>query len=239
MGVKMKLELFGCSECKNRTQNQIFCNLSQGEIETISKGKSENFYPKGQVIFHEGSRGNGLYCVYKGKVKVYKSGEKGKEQIIRLAKEGEVLGYRSLLSNELYSASAAVIEDSVVCFISKGQFLEVLKQNSELSLETLQLLSRDLRESEKKIVNITQKTVVERIAESLLVLKEKFGLDQDGKTLNATLSRREIGNLAGVSTETTIRTLSELNKTDILNLNGKQIEFLNVNKLLSLANIRD
>ena len=239
MSRKNRIEIPSCTHCKNCDPNHLFCGLSNSEIETISMGKSENYYQKGQIIFHEGTRGNGLFCIYKGKVKIYKSSDGGKEQIVRLAKESELLGYRSLLGNELYGTTAAALEDSIVCFIHKSRFLEVLKNNSKLSFDTIQLLGRDLKESEKKIINITQKTVIERIAESLLILKEKFGLNQDGRTLNATLSRREIGNLAGVSTESTIRTLSELNKTDILNLRGKQIEFLNVNKLLSLANLQD
>lgn len=103
----------------------------------------------------------------------------------------------------------------------------------------MQLLSNDLKESEKKIINITQKPVIERISEALLILKEKFGVEADGKTLNITLTRREIGDLAGVSTETTIRTLSELNKRKGLNLNGKQIEFVNLQQLVRLSNVVD
>ena len=236
---KIMTDISSCTECKNRKHNQLFCHLSQNELGMISVDKSEKFFAKGKIIFQEGSRGNGLFCIHKGKVKLYKSGRKGKEQIVRLAKEGEVLGYRSLLSNEQYSASAAAIENTVLCFIGKNQFLEILQQNQNLTLETFQLLSRDLKESEKKIVNITQKTVTERIAEALLILKEKFGLDQDEMTLNATLSRREIGDIAGVTTETTIRTLSILNKEGIVNLKGKRIKFLQMKKLLNLASLQD
>ena len=115
--------------------------------------------------------------------------------------------------------------------------MEVLEKNNDLTFKTIQLLTSDLKESEKKIINITQKPVIERISESLLILKEKFGVKEDGITLDVVLTRREIGDLAGVTTETTIRTLSDLKKKGVLNLNGRSIELIDTDQLLFLANL--
>ena len=180
-----------------------------------------------------------MFCVYRGKVKVHKMGEDAKEQIVRFAKEGDVLGYRSLLGDEPYNATATAIEDSIICYIPKSRFLEALGSNSDFSFRTIRMLAHDLKESEKKLINITQKPVVERIAEALLILKEKFGFREDERTLDVVLTRREIGDLAGVTTETTIRTLSDLNKKGILGIHGKRIELVNLPQLIRMANLID
>ena len=239
MSPKTHIEVPSCDLCKGRERNHLFCNLSKTELDKFSEDKGDNFYKKGQVIFYEGNRGHGLFCIFKGKVKVHKLGEEAKDQIVRFAKEGDVIGYRSLLGDEPYNATATAIEDCVICYVPKSKFLEVLEKNNDLTFRTIQMLTSDLKESEKKIINITQKPVIERISESLLILKEKFGVKEDGVTLDVVLTRREIGDLAGVTTETTIRTLSELNKKGVINLNGRRIELTDSAQLLHLANLSE
>lgn len=239
MRSKSPIDLPECKNCPGHCHNMLFCDLSDKELDKLSEERGDNFYKKGQVIFYEGNRGHGLYCIYQGKVKVHKLGEEAREQIVRFAKEGDVLGYRSLLGGEPFNATATAMEDSIICYIPRSKFLEVLENNTEFSLKVIRMLAKDLRESEKKLIHITQKPVVERIAEALLILKEKFGLKEDGKTLDVILTRREIGDLAGVTTETTIRTLSELNKKHVLLLNGKRIELVDIPNLLRLANLCD
>lgn len=217
----------------------LFCNLSTHELDNFSEDRTNNFYKKGQVIFYEGNRGHGIYCIHKGKVKVHKDRDDGREQIVRLARDGELLGYRSLLGDEPYNATATAIEDSVICYVRKNKFLDVVENNVQLTHKVMKLLTGDLKESERKLVSITQKPALERIGEALLILKEKFGLKDDAKTLDIAITRREIGDLAGVSTETTIRILAELNKTSALHLNGKSIELTDLRKLTELANILD
>ena len=228
-----------CQDCQRRKHDHIFCDLSHDELAEFSKDRADNFYKKGQIIFYEGNRGHGLFCIYKGKVKIHKLGEEGKEQIVRFAKEGDILGYRSMLGNEPYNATAMAIEDSVICYLPKSHFKNLLESNNDMSYKVIQLLTSDLRQSENRIINITQKPVIERISEALLILIDKFGFQPDGKTLDVVLTRREIGDLAGVTTETTIRTLSDLNKKGVVNLNGKQIELVDKPRLVRIANLID
>lgn len=227
-----------CSECNSRGTNPLFCTLSKDELTKISREKTDKCFKKGDKIFEEGTRGHGLYCVYRGKVKIHKLGSEAKEQIVRFAKEGDVLGYRSLLSNEPYYATATALEDAVLCYVSKKSFLELLENNNKLSYSVIQMLTQNLKESEKKIINLKQKSVVQRVCESLLILKEKFGMTEDN-CLNVKLSRREIGDLSGVTVETTIRTLSDLNKKGHIRLEGKNIKLVNISQLIRLANIFD
>ncbi|MBK6525136.1 MAG: Crp/Fnr family transcriptional regulator [Crocinitomicaceae bacterium] len=232
-----KVEMPSCEDCPNK--GGMFSCLSREDKAVLGEDKGNNYYKKGQVIFYEGNYPHGLYCIFKGKVKVSKLGDEGKEQIVRISGNADTLGYRSLLCNEPYKATATALEDSYVCYLSKKRFFELMESNNTLCLSTIQLLARELRQSEQQLVDITQKTVRERIAEVLLQLKNKFGFKPDGRTIDIRLTRREIGDMAGVTTETTIRTLSELNKSGVIAIVGKDIQVLKLDQLLLIANIDD
>ncbi len=226
-----------CVQCTNKSS--IFCALSSNEKSELGENKGGNFYKKGQVVFYEGNHSSGLYCVFKGKVKLTKLGEDGKEQVIRFAKDADILGYRALLSNESYQATATAMEDCLICRLSKKNFIQLMEKNPKLSWNTMRLLSNDLRKAEQHLINIAQKTAKERIAEALIVLKSTFGLKLDQKTLDVTLKRSEIAEIAGTTTETTIRTLASLHKEEIIELNEKNILILNLKKLTKTAAIYD
>lgn len=194
-------------------------------------------FKKGQVIFSEGGHPLGLFCINDGKVKIEHSGVDGKEQIVRMAKGGDVLGYRALLSNERYNASAVALDDTDVCFIPKDPFFNVLKTSPGLSLDIIKMLSSELRKAEETITDLAQKPVRERMAEALLFLKETYGFEEDGQTINVILSREDIANLVGTATETAIRLLSEFKKDGIVESVGKKLRIANIEKLIKTANI--
>jgi len=196
-------------------------------------------YKKGETIFKEGTRPHGIFCVNYGKIKLSKMGDDGKEQITRLVKAGDPLGYRALLSGDTYSSSAIAIEDSGVCFIPKELFMGILQKDTNMSLEMMKLLSDDLRKAELQITHLAQKPVRERVAEALLFIKETYGFEEDGKTIDATFSREDIANIVGTATETAIRLLSEMNKDKIIQLVGKKIVILDLAKLIKTANLSD
>jgi CRP/FNR family transcriptional regulator, polysaccharide utilization system transcription regulator len=227
-----------CTSCAYKNDSVLkHCTLE--EFDTLIEQKTYNIYKKGQIIFYEGNQPQGLYCIHEGKVKVHKLGEEGKEQIVRFAKIGNLLGYRALLSGETYNASATALEDTKMCYIPRNTFLKLVQQNSSLSIETIRLLTNDLKKAEQKIMNMAQKPVRERMAEALLILKECYGLETDNATIASVLTRRDIASIAGTTTETSIRVLSDLNKEGVVELNGKKIRILNLNKLIKIANILD
>ncbi len=234
---KNTIEIPSCSNCGN--SKEFFCNLSESEKQLLSDKKGDNFYKKGQVIFYEGNHANGLYCLYDGKVKLTKLGKDGKEQIVRFSKNGDILGYRSLLSDEPYHATATALEDSHICMISKEKFLQVVEQNTKLSLQVIQLLSKDLKGAEQHLIDVAQKTVKERIAESLILLKNTFGYLADGKTININMTRSEIADMAGTSTESTIRTLATLSDENMIALDGKNIIISDLPNLIRCSNTYD
>ena len=233
-----KITFPNCTDCTMR-RNSIFGNLNNTELETLDYMKDASQYKKGQIVFQEGTHPKGVYCMFSGKVKVYKLGPGYKEQIVRLARNGDVVGYRSLLCRDRYRASAAAIEDSVICSIPREEFFKVLENNAQLSNNLMKLVSNDLASAEKKMVDMMQKPVRERMAEGLILLKEMFGLAEDGKTLNVTMTREDIASFIGTTTETAIRTLSDFNSENIICLYKKEIRIENFSRLLHESHIND
>ena len=233
-----KIAFPSCTNCTMR-RNSIFGNLNNTELETLDYMKDASQYRKGQIVFQEGTHPKGLYCVFSGKVKIYKLGPGYKEQIVRLARNGDVVGYRSLLCKDRYRASAAAIEDSVICSIPREEFFKVLEDNALLSNNLMKLVSLDLATAEKKMVDMMQKPVRERMAEGLILLKEMFGLAEDGKTLNVTMTREDLASFIGTTTETAIRTLSDFNSENIICLFKKEIRIENFSRLLHESHIND
>jgi CRP/FNR family transcriptional regulator, polysaccharide utilization system transcription regulator len=227
-----------CANCQDRFGSILFkadnCNL-----EEIDAAKVLTSYKKGQVVFHEGAYPFGIYCVNSGKIKLSHSGDDGREQIVRLAKPGDIIGYKALLSAEKYTASAIALDDSSVCFIPKDLFMSVLQKDPSLSFEMMKILAEELRKAETKITHLAQKPVRERLAETILFIKETYGLEPDGATLNVRLSREEIANLVGTATESAIRLLSEFKKDGLIELQGKKIKLLDVAELMRTANLQD
>ena len=235
--MKNSIGNLNCNECNH--SKGLFCNLSQEEKDILSLGKGNNFYKKGQTIFYEGNHAHGIFCLTEGKIKLSKLGKDGKEQIVRFAKTGDVLGYRALLSDDNYQATATAMVDSHICLIPKEKFLKIMELNTKLSLKLINLLSKDLKTAEQHLIDIAQKTVKERIAESLLVLINTFGLLKDLKTLNISMTRSEMADMAGTTTESAIRTLVQLSDEKIIELDGKNIKIINLKKLELVANIND
>lgn len=227
-----------CNHCAKRFTN-VFCNPAYDSVSEINAEKICTAYKKGEYIFKEGTRPHGVYCVNRGKIKLSRSGDDGREKIIRLVKPGDPLGYRSLLSGDTYNASAIALENCGVCFIPKEIFLGILQKDSSLSMEMMKLLSDDLKKAEVQLTHMAGKPGRESMAEALLFIKETYGFEADGQTINAGFSREDIANIVGTATETAIRLLSEFNKDEVIRLSGKKIMILDKEALVKIANISD
>lgn len=227
-----------CSQCETRIRS-VFCKAEVRDLDAIDEHKNLVEFKKGQEIFNQDGKPHGLFCISKGKVKIHQLGSEGKEQIVRMAKEGDIIGYRSLLSGDRYACSATALDQATVCFIPKETFFKVLEDNSQVAFSVMNLLSHDLEKAEHKLTDINQRPVKERLAEALLFLKETYGFESDNQTLNIVLSREDIASLVGTARETAIRFLSELKDEGVLDLEGKKIKILNIAQLVRLANVID
>jgi CRP-like cAMP-binding protein len=224
-----------CDKCSLES-GSIFKHLTPDEIEILNFEKDFRQYKRGDILYQEGNRISGFFCINSGIIKVFKTGFDGKEQIIRFAKPGDIIAYRSVLSNELACTSAKVIEDCNVCFIPSEILIQFIKSNSTFSLELLRLACHELGEANSFITDIAQKTVRERLAEILLLLVHEFGLD-DEQYLNISLTREELANIVGTATESVIRLLSEFKSDKMVELNGRKIRILNKKGLLKISNV--
>ncbi len=214
----------------------LFKKLNEEELNHLNFEKECSLYKRGTIVYREGSRLTGFYCVTRGIVKILKTGVDGKEQIIRFAKRGDIIAYRSLLSQEPACTTAIIIEDAVLCHIPYQTLLFLIKNNWQFSHHMLQIMSRELREANSYITDIAQKTVRERLAEILLLLKENFELDNHN-TLQISLTREELANIVGTATESVIRLLSEFKQDNLIELHGRKIKFVDANGLRKIANI--
>ncbi len=225
-----------CDDCEVREES-VFSNIPHVELNIINTGKQCKHYQKGDIIFNEGSYPLHLLCIHHGKIKLQKLGSDGREQIIRLIKQGDIMGYRALLSGEAYYSSAVALEDCTICAIPKETFFNVVRMDSHLAFDMMQLLSTELRQAQMKVVEMAQKSVKERLAEGLLVLYQTYGLQSDKKTLAVMLSREELATMIGTATETVIRLLAEFKRQKFLDISGRNIKILNYNALLKTANV--
>jgi len=224
-----------CDRC-SMENGALFRFLSKEETDMINFEKEFRQFKRGDLLYSEGSRISGFYCIHSGIIKVFKTGLDGKEQIIRFAKPGEMIAYRSVLSNEVACTSARVIEDCQVCFIPSEILISLVKSNSAYALEILKLACHELGEANSFITDIAQKTVRERLAEILLLLLNDFGMDQENY-LQISLTREELANIVGTATESVIRLLSEFKTDKLVELNGRKIKILNRKGLEKISNV--
>jgi len=224
-----------CDKCALET-GAIFRHLSHDEVDILNFEKEFRQFKRGEVLYNEGSRISGFYCIHSGIIKVFKTGLDGKEQIIRFAKPGDIIAYRSVLSNEVACTSAKVIEDSQVCFIPAEILISFIKSNSTYAHELLKLACHELGEANSFITDIAQKTVRERLAEILLLLVHDFGLD-DQNYLQISLTREELANIVGTATESVIRLLSEFKTDRLVELTGRKIKVLDKKGLEKISNV--
>lgn len=212
-----------CELCSSRKYS-LFSDLPESQICTISEHKNLISHRKGQILYNEGTKPLGIFCINSGVVKVYKTASNGKEQIIHLAKKGDFLGYAALLGEENYSNSSMIVEDAKICFVPKEAFLNSLTNNTDFLRRITKSLSHEIGVMEEKLTDATQKSIRERLAFVLLQLGSSYGIEGgDSQRIDLILSREEIAGIVGTATESVIRLLSEFKKDNLIDLEGKKI----------------
>jgi len=227
-----------CSNCPSLTKG-VFCSLGAEELKDVSDHKITNIYKKGQTLFVQGNHPFGLYCISSGNIKVTKIGADGKESIVRIATAGDVLGHRSLFTDQYYMATATALEDTKVCFLDKKFIMKVINDQPTVSMNIIEKLSADMGAAENKLSSLHQKNVRERLAELLLLLKESHGEKlEDGRTkIVIKLTREEMATMIGTANETLIRFISEFKEAGLIEQEGKIIIIKNEEELIEWANL--
>lgn len=222
-----------CEQCIVRELSSLKA-LNKGELLRLAECKTSHTVKKGEHIFEEGDSVNGIYCITSGVCKLSKLSANGKDQIVKLVKAGELLGQRTMISEEPANLSAVALEDMEICFIPKNEVLNMFDQNNQFSRNLMKTICGDLKETSDHLVSISQKTVKERLAETLIYLEENFGKNTDG-SLRIQLTREELAGMIGTATESCIRLLSDFNKLGLIELIGKKIVIKDLGKLRRIA----
>lgn len=224
----------------NFTTQSILNILPEEDYAALLAHHSDLQYLKGDVIFREGSVPTGIFLIKSGKVKKYKVDNMAKEQIIYVANQGELIGYHAVLSEERYPDSASAIEDCVISFIPKEDFLSILHRSPFFAHRLLKALSHEFTVLANSISVIAHKTASERLAIALIVFREKFKSDGAVNCENVVLnvSRTDLANMAGIAHENVIRLLKEFKEEGILETDGRKILIKDVQALIKKSNYR-
>lgn len=211
--------------------------LSKDERDIVSANTKVLDFKKNEIIYSEEETPTELMCLLKGKVKIYKDGVGGRSQIIRMIRPTQYFGYRAYFATEPYVTAAAAFESSTVCFIPMTTIEKIVNQNPKLGMFFIRELSVDLGIADERVVNLTQKHIRGRLAESLIFLIENYGLEEDGATISIYLSREDLANLSNMTTSNAIRTLSTFVDEHAIALDGRKIKIIDEEKLRRISKI--
>jgi len=211
--------------------------LTDQERDILRKYSKIQQFKRNELIYFEGDEPKDMMCLLRGKVKIFKEGVGGRSQIIRMIKPIQYFGYRAYFAQEDYLTNASAFESSTVCLIPMAVVMELLKENFNLALFFIKQLSVDLGIADERTVNLTQKHIRGRLAESLLFLKDSYGLEEDGATISIYLAREDLANLSNMTTSNAIRTLSTFASERVIALDGRKIKLIDEARLKKISKL--
>ena len=228
-----------CRDCKTRYHGKLH-GINDETIDSIDSTKTCNIYKKGQRLIQEGTRPLGVYCIKSGKVKVFKLGQQGKEHITTILKEGDLVGYRAMLSDSLYHVSVEALEEVVACHIPREEFLKSFQNDKVLNNTLITELSTEVISLTNVITDIAQKPVRERTAATLVLLNTVYSSkngDNNGDLSEINLTRESLANMVGTATETLIRIIHDFKEEELITTNGRKINIQDLKALQRIGGI--
>lgn len=223
---------------KDKVVNQVaelWSPLSEADRIKLIENVEIKKFRKNEIIYQDFETPTQAMCLVQGKVKIYKDGIGGRNQIVRVIKPIEFFGYRAYFANEDYKTSAKAFESSLIAFFPIQVIVELMKTNYQISFFFIRHLSKELGSSDDRTVNLTQKHIRGRLAEALLFLKDSYGVEEDGYTLSIYLSREDMANLSNMTTSNAIRTLSAFANEKLIAIDGRKIKIINDEELRKVS----
>lgn len=217
--------------------NPIWDTLTATEKQRLAKEAKVVYYDKNEIIHNDGDESQFVWMLLRGKVRIFKEGIGQRQQIIRLLKPYDIFGYRACTVNEPYNSSASAFEACVVYRLTREFFNELVQENGALCYRVMLMMAKDLAISEIQTVNLTQKHIRGRLAESLLLLLKNYGFEPDGKTIAMLLPREDLANMSNMTTSNAIRTLSQFAQEGLLAIDGRHIRILDEKALERISRL--
>lgn len=217
--------------------NAVWESLTEAERALMAEHVEKIHYAKNEVIHHDGDESKWIWMLLRGKVRIYKEGIGQRQQIIRLLKPYDIFGYRACIANEGYNSHANAFEDCWVYRLDRETFMQLLRNNGQVCYRVMKMMAKDLAISELQTVNLTQKHLRGRLAESMLLLLKNYGYEEDGVTLAMLLPREDLANMSNMTTSNAIRTLSQFAQEGLVGIKGKRIEILDEKELEHISRL--
>lgn len=215
----------GCSACPHR-RHSLFGVLTSAELAILERSRYRVCYREGEVVYKEDTKPSGLLCLQSGKVKVVRKGIDGNDQIVALKKPGDFLGFKALVREGRYTATAHALEDCSICVIDRKEILALLQQSPRLPMEVIRALARETEEANDRLLRLTKKHMRARLADSLFWVLETYGTLPDQTTLNVSLKRADLAALANMTTANAIRLLSSFVKEKLIETDRRRIRII-------------
>lgn len=223
----------------NFSTSDVFSCLTETEYHNLITKQGAHKYQKGQTLFKEGMVPTSVCFIHQGKVKKYKIGPAGKEHIIYVANKNELIGYHAVLAGERYSDSAVTLEESLITFIPREDFLQTIQQSTAFASRLLKALSHEYAVLANNLSLSAHGSAAERLATALILLREKSKNETSaGEEPCINLTRTDLASMAGVAKENVIRLLKEFKTEQIIETDGRKIMVKNITKLVSRAGFR-
>ena len=217
--------------------NPLWETLTNPEREELVRNVELVHYSKNETIHLEGDESTYMWMLLSGKVRIYKEGIGQRQQIIRLLKPYDIFGYRACIANEPYNSNANAFEPCTVYRLRREFFTQIVRQNGSFCYEVMLMMAKDLAFSEIRTVNLTQKHIRGRLAESLLLLLKNYGYEEDGMTIAMSLPREELANMSNMTTSNAIRTLSQFAQEELLAIDGRHIKIIDEKALERISRL--
>lgn len=217
--------------------SEVWRVLTEQERELLRANSAIQNFRRNEMIYCEGDEPKDMMCLLKGKVKISKQGVGGRSQIIRMIRPIQYFAYRAYFAKEKYLTDASAFEMSTVCIIPMTIVEALIRSNTNLAIFFIRQLSVDLGVADERTVNLTQKHIRGRLAESLLFLRDSYGLEEDGATISIYLSREDLANLSNMTTSNAIRTLSTFVSEHIIVLDGRKIKIIDEDRLRKVSRL--
>jgi CRP-like cAMP-binding protein len=217
--------------------SEVWRVLTEQEREILRTNSKIQNFRRNEMIYCEGDEPKDMMCLLKGKVKISKQGVGGRSQIIRMIRPIQYFAYRAYFAKEKYLTDASAFEMSTVCIIPMTIVESLIRSNTNMAIFFIRQLSIDLGVADERTVNLTQKHIRGRLAESLLFLRDSYGLEEDGATISIYLSREDLANLSNMTTSNAIRTLSTFVSEHIIVLDGRKIKIIDEERLRKVSRL--
>jgi cAMP-binding proteins - catabolite gene activator and regulatory subunit of cAMP-dependent protein kinases len=211
--------------------------LTGEQLDYLRNNSKIQQFKRNEMIYCEGETPTHLLCLVKGKVKIYKDGVGGRSQIVRMIKPIDYFGYRAFFAEEPYLTAACAVDAATIFMVPSEVIFKLLKENNDLALFFIKAMAIDLGIADTRTVNLTQKHIRGRLAESILFLIDSYGLEEDGATLNIYLSRDDLASLSNMTTSNAIRTLSNFAIEKIIAVDGRKIKIIDEERLRKISKI--